>query len=92
MFLYIHVLACWWFYVVNDAKRWVPNMDFIIINLPPPSEYEIYYASVGRKYWKSFYTAIYLFGVGEVSPRTTFEVTVFITTPSSWLSHQGLCC
>lgn len=49
-------------------------MDFIEIYKLPPAEFEIYYATVLHKYLKSYFTAIYLFGLGEVVPRTTFEL------------------
>jgi len=74
MFLYIHVLGCWWFYLVAPTKDWVPNMDFIIINYPEPAEFELYYAEPFRKYWKSFYTGIYIFGVGEICAVSTFQL------------------
>lgn len=74
LILYIHVLACLWFTVVDNERVWVPNMDFIEINKAPPAEFEIYYATIEYKYLKSYFTAIYLFGLGECTPRTTFEL------------------
>ncbi len=39
-----------------------------------PKTHEIYSAAMERKYWKSFYIGVFLFGVGEITPRTTFEL------------------
>lgn len=34
MFLYIHIMACIWYFVVNDTEEWIPNMDFIWFGTP----------------------------------------------------------
>jgi len=52
----------------------VTNADFIELFKLPPAEYEIFYASIFRKYIKSYFAACYLFGLGEVVPKTTFEL------------------
>lgn len=38
----------------------------------------MFYTYGNRQYWTSFYTAFYLFGVGEVTPRTQTEVILAI--------------
>ena len=40
--------------------------------------YDVFYTHFNRAYWTSFYTAYFLFGVGEVTPRTQTEVCVAI--------------
>ena len=40
--------------------------------------YDYYYAAWGRRYTVSLYIGFYLFGVGEVCPRTEEELIVAI--------------
>ena len=47
-------------------------MDFIFYK--EYEQYEVFTAGFFRRYWKAFYTGIYLLGDGEVCPRTTFEL------------------
>lgn len=76
MFLYIHVMGCIWYFVVSIEERWIPNMDFIWFG--NPQVYDVYYTDTSRSYWACFYIGFYLFGVGEVCPRTETEILVSI--------------
>lgn len=77
MFIYIHVMACIWFSVISQDEEWIANKDFIWFG--NPQIYDIFTTTSGtRQYFTSFYTAYYLFGVGEVTPRTQTEVIVAI--------------
>lgn len=68
MFVYIHIMACIWFIVIKSEEKWIANKDFIWFG--SPQVYDVFYSSNFRKYFTSFYTAYFLFGVGEVTPRT----------------------
>ena len=76
MFLYIHVMACLWYYIVSKNESWIPNMDFIWFGTP--HVYDVYYSDIGRSYLISLYIGFYLFGVGEVCPREQLEIVVAI--------------
>lgn len=76
MFMFIHVMGCAWYYMVENDEIWIPNMDFIWFGTP--QIYDYYYSSWLRSYATSFYIAFYLFGVGEVCPRTQIETFVAI--------------
>jgi hypothetical protein len=76
MFVYIHVMACVWFGIVVLDEKWIANKDFIWFG--SAQVYDVFYADEIRKYLTSFYTAYFLFGVGEVTPRTQTEVLVAI--------------
>lgn len=76
MFVYIHVLGCIWFAVVSLEEKWIANEDFIWWG--SPQVYDIFYSNDLRQYLQSFYTANYLFGVGEVTPKTQNEVMTAI--------------
>ena len=41
MFVYIHIMACIWYFVVNEQEEWIPNMDFIWFGTP--QVYGFYY-------------------------------------------------
>jgi hypothetical protein len=76
MFLYIHVMGCIWYFVVSIEESWIPNLDFIWFG--SAQVYDVYYTEISRSYWTSFYIGFYLFGVGEVCPRTETEILVAI--------------
>jgi len=70
--MYIHIMGCFWFLVTASNETWIPNMDFVWFGTP--QVYDFYYGHWLRSYMGSLYIAFYLFGVGEVCPRTTFEL------------------
>lgn len=76
MFLYVHIMACIWYLVVSIDEQWIPNMDFIWFG--NPQVYDVYYNQLERSYWTCFYIGFYLFGVGEVCPRTEVEIMVAV--------------
>lgn len=76
MFMYIHLMACMWYIIVSENEDWIPNMDFIWFG--NPQVYDFYYTHWVRSYISSLYTAFYLFGVGEVCPRTVSELVASI--------------
>jgi hypothetical protein len=34
MFMYIHICACIWYFIIKDNEEWVPNMSFILFGTP----------------------------------------------------------
>ena len=72
LFLFVHVLACFWYYNVEGSEIWIPNKDFIWAGTPLTRD--VYTADLIRRYWIALYTAFYLFHVGEAVPRTTNEI------------------
>jgi len=76
------VLACVYFFLVNWNKEWVPNMDFIFYST------DLYESDIARQYWNSIYHSVMLFGINEMTPRLTIEVThlLFLTIYSLLLS------
>jgi len=43
MIIYIHLMACIWYYFVSMDEEWIPNMDFIWFGTP--QVYDFYYAN-----------------------------------------------
>lgn len=77
--LYVHVVACCWYYLVRQTEAWVPPLDFMWyaiyedyggLSLFPGIE-ELYSASIFHKYWVSVYHSVMMLTGGEVGPRTT---------------------
>ena len=72
-------MACIWYFFVNMDEEWIPNMDFIWFGTP--QVYGFYYYQIDnstRSYLISMYIGFYLFGVGEVCPRTQNEIIIAI--------------
>ena len=76
MFLYIHLMGCFWYFIVRIEEKWIPNMDFIWFG--SPQVFDFYAFDTMRSYLVSFYIGFYLFGVGEVCPRTQLEIIIAI--------------
>ena len=73
LFLYIHILACTWWYVVVKNKTWVPASDFIY------GESKLFKEGFLKSYMSMLYHAMMLFGVNEVGPVETIELVVAIS-------------
>ena len=77
----LHMFSAAWFYIVAENQRWVHNMDFMYNG--QDTAYQPYFESdetdttFTRRYLILMYTGFYLFGVGEVVPR------------SSWIEFLG---
>ena len=69
MLIYINSVGCIWNYVISKDENWVPNKDFLWIGTP--QIYEYYYMTWQKRFLVALYIGYYLFGVGEVCPRTT---------------------
>jgi len=61
--------------IVAADESWIANMDFILFGTP--QAFNFYYDD-SRRMQISWYISFYLFGVGEVCPRTQKEIYVAI--------------
>lgn len=73
LFLYLHAIACVFFFIVNDKKIFVPPLDFISY-----LDTDYYITYIERKYWISLYIALLMLGGNEIGPRSILEM-VFVT-------------
>lgn len=73
LFLYVHDIACLWYYIVSYDEKWVPKKDMIFED---EYSYELYPSDFGRKYLLSFYTGYYLISSGEMTPNTNTEIVL----------------
>jgi hypothetical protein len=69
-------MGCFWYFIVRIEEKWIPNMDFIWFG--SPQVFDFYAFDTMRSYLVSFYIGFYLFGVGEVCPRTQLEIIIAI--------------
>lgn len=76
LFLYNHVIACLWYYVIIVEEVYIPNKDFLFGGTI--YVYEIYTGDLLRRYFICYYIAFYLISIGEMTPRT--ELELFIST------------
>jgi hypothetical protein len=71
----LHVFSSMWFMLVSGNMRWVHNMDFMYNG--QDTAYQPYFEEDGmnvsfwRRYLIMMYTGFYLFGMGEVVPRSS---------------------
>ena len=74
LFLYLHVLACLWYYIIKDSEEWLCNFDFVFGG----SHYlfEVYSGSFIRRYLRCFYIAFYIIAIGEMVPRRNIEIII----------------
>ena len=88
LFLYLHVVACLWNYIVRDEEKWVPNKDYLFggtIYI-----YEYYAGEDIRKYFICLYNAFYIISSGEMCPRTNTELIIsslLMVGSSIWLAN-----
>jgi hypothetical protein len=74
LFLYLHVIACLWYYIVKDNEAWVEHYDFVLGGTY--YIYEVYTGNTIRRYLRSMYVAFYIISIGEMAPRSNVEVAV----------------
>ena len=77
LFLYNHVIACLWYYIIIVDEIYIPNKDFVYGG--SFYVYEVYTGDLLRRYFICYYIAFYLISVGEVCPRTNLELMISIT-------------
>ena len=72
LFLYLHVIACLFYYLIRDTEEWVCNFDFVFGG--SHYIYEVYSGSYFRRYLRMYYIAFYIIGIGEMVPRKNLEI------------------
>lgn len=76
MLIYINLVGSIWNIVVDLEEIWIPNKDFVWVGTP--QIYEYYSYSWHERFLVSLYIGFFLFGVGEVCPRTLNELAVAV--------------
>jgi hypothetical protein len=71
--LYIHIVACVWFYVVSIKDVWIPHMDFAF-----KSTSNIQNDPTGYKYIECFYYMVLCIGGNELTPVTALECATIV--------------
>ncbi len=68
LFLYIHVFACFFFYVVLIEHEYIPTLEFIY------GKTDMYEKNNTSKYFLMLYYAVMAFGRNDITPRTNLEL------------------
>ena len=76
LFLYNHVIACLWYYIIIIKEIYVPNKDFIYGGTT--YVFEIYTGDMMRRYFICYYIAFYLISIGEMCPKSELEMFISI--------------
>lgn len=71
LILYLHVLACSWYYIVIIEKDWMPPLDYVFVS------YRFYEESLTYKYAMGLYHSVLMFTGNDIGPRGTFQ-TMFV--------------
>lgn len=79
LFLYLHVLACFIYYVMNFNQTWVPPSESLGIGLKfyesegksliNPKHFE----DINMKYWTLMYYSVLMYLVNETAPSVLYE-------------------
>ena len=71
LFVYIHLTACIWFYIVDIKQTWIPPFDFIDYTQSDLFSKE---TPVNQKYWVSVYYCTLVLGGNELGPSQVAEL------------------
>lgn len=67
--MYVHVIGCLWFMLVDSNKSWVPPVDLVT------HKTNFYYSPAWEQYWFSFYHSVYLLVGVEIMVSNDQEYT-----------------
>lgn len=88
LFIFLHVVACLWYYIIRDKEDWIPNKDYVFggtIYI-----YEFYASENVRLYFICLYNAFYIISSGEMCPRSNTELIIsslIMVGSSIWLAN-----
>ena len=68
--MYLHILACIWFLIVEQDKAWIPPLDYVYL------ETNVYESTHAYQYWISLYHSVLMLTGNDVGPRGNFQVTL----------------
>ena len=71
LLMYLHLLACIWFLIVEQDKTWIPPLDYVFI------ETTVYEASKSHQYLMSLYHSVLMLTGNDVGPRGNNQVLYF---------------
>lgn len=75
LYVYIHLTACLWYFVVKDKRQWVPPFHFIDYTANDLWVTE----SNTRKYWICVYYCVLVLGGNELGPSNNNELIYIVS-------------
>lgn len=91
MILTMHIVSCFWNYIVIMEEIWIVPLDFARAGQYP--EIYQYFGGMdyGRQYFVQMYNSLLFLGGNEMGPRTDFEmflsscILIFLACFNAWL-------
>jgi len=68
LLLFVHFVACGWYWLITQESVWVPPLDFMYVST------DLYEKDGWEQYWSMFYHAVLMFNGNELGPRTSMEL------------------
>lgn len=79
LFLGMHILGCFWYFIVNLDKVWLPALDFIWASMSMVYRFwDDTMCTMTYQYLVCFYSAVIALGGNEMGPRTKTEIALMI--------------
>ncbi|CAI2367564.1 unnamed protein product [Moneuplotes crassus] len=74
LILFLHCLACIWFFIVKQNEEWMPPLDYVWV------ETGLYNSGSFHQYLNALYHAILMLGGNDVGPRGNFQLIFVCVT------------
>lgn len=75
----MHILGCFWYYVISQDKVWIPPLDFIWAGMQMVYRFwDDSMCSLAYRYCLCLYSAVLALGGNEMGPRTHLEISLMI--------------
>lgn len=71
LFLYVHVVGCYWFWIVKKKQKWYPPLDAIWGDM---DHLDLYTKPVSYQYILCVYTSLLFVGTNDILPRSDLGV------------------
>jgi hypothetical protein len=79
LLLYVHLKACFIYFIMGQAKVWQPVLDFVYWNEWEDGTVRVWNEAlpVMQKYWISLYIAVSMLKGNDMAARTNMEIGIF---------------
>jgi CRP-like cAMP-binding protein len=68
LIMYLHCLACLWYYLVLIDEKWLPPLDFVYVTT------HFYEEDLFFQYWSSLYHAVMMLSGNDLGPRAWWQL------------------
>lgn len=71
LIMYLHLVGCTWYFIVDVSKEWIPPLDYVYVTST------FFEQDVNYRYWMSAYHSVLILTGNDVGPRNDTTATVF---------------